>query len=147
MSITKDHQKLNKLNKGTPVNPFPQINSKKKKPPLLIKLHQTRKSFPDYPEAYMVNAKTDTFNNKIHTRESLPPISQIDHIRKRKFKYLSPKFKMNLKNIRPLFEQDRRTSQLVNISIESLNNNEQETETEVDLVYRIKVITKKFQRS
>lgn len=145
MSFTKGHQKFNKINKGTPLNPFPQISSKKKNPPLLIRLHQTRKSFPDNPEAYMVNAKTDTFNNKIYTRESLPPIGQNNHIRKRKFRYLSPKFKMKLKNIRPLFEQDRRSSQLGNTNIESLSISEEPTE--IDFVYRIKVITKKSQRS
>jgi hypothetical protein len=140
MSISEKY-KSKKLSLATPVNPFPQISSKKKKPPLLIKLYQTRRSLPDYPDIYILNTQTTaSFNNSKIISDVLPPIKPAGIQKNRRFKYLSPTLRLKVKDLRPLFEHKKKVDQSLTTKFDC---SDIETETpQLDNTYKISITTK-----
>ncbi|OMJ72961.1 hypothetical protein SteCoe_28468 [Stentor coeruleus] len=144
MSISEKN-KSKKLSIATPINPFPQISSKKKKPPLLIKLYQTRRSLPDYPDMYILNTQTTTsFNANKIINDPLPPIKPAGFTKNRRFKYLSPTLRLNVKDLRPLFEHKKKVDQSLTTKFDC---SDIETETpQFDDAYKISITTKNCQK-
>ena len=138
MSITGIYKKH--INIGTPIDPNPRRTGQKKGPPLTIRFSLI-KDVNSSLETTIKSPLTISEDFKCQT-SSLPPIKLSHKPFRSRLKYLSPSYKLNLTNLRPLFENKKKVDQSLTTKIDDIDF---EGENSVqDISYKISVVTKKI---
>ena len=141
MSMLSVMQNPRCLSLGSPINPSPIKASRKKCPPLTIKLNLTKSSLSN-PEVQMLHSKNSSIDKSIKLIENAFPAIKISKgTMVNYFKHLSPVSGFHFKNLKPLL----RDNKIIGKSLES-NFSVFDKEVEdicCEKTYRIYVTTKK----